>query len=476
MGESAAPTSADGDAPACAKIAGPDIIQVAEKGDIVLDVTFETSNETLKKSRKAAAAALATTRKAPGGSNATPPTNLQPKFKVAYRVSLAALRKHSQYFENLLSNDQFREARLIAETHRKLEERNVKPTEADSADLPWISITDDDEATKATGREHAFEDILRIIHQKPPKATRADMSVVTTMAIIADRLDCVHAVYGSININLKFGWPATSERALVDESGRPTDVERNLRKKILVSWLLGQPMRLHNASRELIVRGSRLWSAYNEDDGGLTAAWWNLPEGIEAELQYRRECILNTIASVQRHFLNLYSSKERQCMLGYDSSAVCDSFQLGQMLKFLLSKELLFLVDFSTASLESVPDTAMKNIEELLSTLKGCPAYQIDKNHTNCGLKIRIDPILDYIQSMLGAAVVSINHADWKKRRFDVTWITPENEKEEGNEKKFVFTRALANDQRLRYEGAIYTDRMAKNLFTANSWDWTPEG
>lgn len=198
------------------------------------------------------------------------------------------------------------------------------------------------------------------------------------------------------------------------------------------------------------------------------------------ELQNRRECILNTIASVQSHFINLYSSKERQCKLGYDSSAACDSFQLGQMLKFLISKNLLFLVDFSPSSLDSLPDTSILDIEELLVTLKQCPNYQVDKNHTNCGLRIRTDPILNYIRAMLSANVVSIPLSTWSKNRADVAWLSLVSPKKEGrfddgHEKKFAFTRALASDARLQYEGAIYADKAAKKLFTSATWDWTPE-
>lgn len=195
------------------------------------------------------------------------------------------------------------------------------------------------------------------------------------------------------------------------------------------------------------------------------------------ELQCRRECIINTVASIQRHFLALFSSKERQCKLGYDSSAACDSFQLGQMLRFLLGKNLAFLVDFSPISLESVPDTAMLDIEELLSTLRQCPNYQVDKHHNNCGLRIRIDPILDYIRAMLSANFVSISYAEWKKRRTEVSWVVSKEtgDKEDGSTRTFAFTRALSTDQRLRYEGALYADRMAKNLFLAETWDWTPE-
>lgn len=184
---------------------------------------------------------------------------------------------------------------------------------------------------------------------------------------------------------------------------------------------------------------------------------------------------------MQRHFLDLYSSRERQCKLGYDSSAACDSFQLGQMLKFLLSKNLAFLVDFSPASLDSLPDASMLDIEDLLSTLKQCPNYQIDKHHTNCGLRIRIEPIVDYIRAMLSSDAVFVSPSDWSRNRAAVSWASSAKEAdgdgraEERSGRAFAFTRALANDPRLRYENTMYAGSMAKKLFLAESWDWTPE-
>ncbi|KAK7413138.1 hypothetical protein QQX98_007964 [Neonectria punicea] len=474
MGESAATAPADADASEPSKSDLPRTVGVDAAGDIVLDVTFETSVATLNRTRKAV---LAACRKA--GTQPPPASALKPKVRVAYRTSLATLKQHSKYFSNLLSNSQFREARLISDAHGRLAERKVKPSEADIRDLPWIPIADDDEATKAAGRENVMEDILNIIHQRPPKTTRATMSYVTTLAIVADRFDCVSGVARALNSDLKFKWPLTTGKPLQAEDGKPTDTEQALRQKILVAWLLGQPMRFHQSTRELILRGSSLWSEFHDVDADMTAAWWNLPDGIEEELRYRRERILTTIASVQRHFLAQFSSRERQCKLGYDTSAACDSFQLGQMLKFFLAKNLLFLADFSPTSLDAVPDTAMVDVEELLSTLQQCPSYQVDKNHTNCGLRVRVEPILVYMRSMLSANVIAVPHADWKRRRADVSWATSKHNAsardDDSPDRTFAFTRAIANDQRLRYEGALYVDKMAKAMFTAEAWDWTPE-
>jgi hypothetical protein len=155
------------------------------------------------------------------------------------------------------------------------------PSEAEPADLPHVKITDDDEATQTAAREPIFEDMLRIIHQVPIKTTRVVMSYVTTLALLADRFDCGAPVSRAL-MDMKFKWPVTNTRPYVDESGRATEAEKVLRQKILVAWLLGQPMRLHQATRELVLRGSRLWSPCAEEDAS-PGAWWHLPEGIEGK-------------------------------------------------------------------------------------------------------------------------------------------------------------------------------------------------
>jgi len=310
--------------------------------------------------------------------------------------------------------------------------------------------------------------------------------------------------------------------------------EETLRQKILVSWLLNQPLKFHASTRELILYGSCNWTtAIASDDppadatgpntATSAAAWWDLPDGLEAELAHRRDCILNTIASIPRHFLALYTSSRKplpassssssmspslatnstftmtgkpspvttQCKRGYDSSTACDSYQLGEMVRFLAGRGLLFLVDFSPRSLDAVRDFAAVDVSaHLLALLRQCPAYQIDKNHTNCGLRTRILPLLDYVQAMLSSTVVGIPLAGWRKDRHETSWASaPDAESGRfgggngggrdpdggGSARVFRFTRSLAGDQRLRYEGAMAADRMARMLFTADEWDWTPE-
>ena len=52
------------------------------------------------------------------------------------------------------------------------------------------------------------------------------------------------------------------------------------------------------------------------------------------ELVVRRDYVLDTLQSIALHFINLYSSTDQQCKLGYANSRVCDLYQLGEILKF----------------------------------------------------------------------------------------------------------------------------------------------
>lgn len=196
----------------------------------------------------------------------------------------------------------------------------------------------------------------------------------------------------------------------------------------------------------------------------------------QGELQYRRECILNTIASVQRHFLKKYLSRHRQCKLGYDSSASCDSYQLGEFIKFLSSHDLLFLSDFSPHSFDdNAADYAAVDVNQIITKLKQLSGYQVDKFHRNCGPRSEVLTIMDYIQGMLSSNIISVSRTAWKKNRDLTSWDSANDADKSKEEKVFRFTRSISRDQRVRYEGTLGADRMAVALFTAERWDWTPE-
>ncbi|KAI0202663.1 hypothetical protein F4808DRAFT_69093 [Astrocystis sublimbata] len=480
------PTVADGEQ-------RPEVIEIASHGDVILDATFINSKETIRAARKAAP--HPPRRPATAGE-------LLPKARIrlAFRVDLATLRRQSKYFDKLLSDAHFREANEVTTAFAALQLQGIQPSSAAAADLPWISIHDDDGATSYAYRERVLADLLRILHGAEAKTPQSQltMAFVTTLAVLADRFDCAAAVGRYVAAGLKFKWPATSRGAkqqLIRDGdgeygGMSRASENVLRQKILVAWLLNQPVRFAAATKELILNGSCQWSSFGGEveDETTSATWWYLQDGLEQELQTRRNCILNTLASVPRHFLQLYTSSRsvRQCKLGYDSSVACDSYQLGEIFKFLTNKGLLFIVDFAPSSLDAIADTALLSVDSVLATLRQCPGYQIDKNHTNCGLRTRLLPILDFVQGLLSANSVPISRAAWKSQRLTHAWMAgEEGEKKvvvngggvrgDVKERPFRFTRALAADQRLRFENAMGAEKFARDVFTATSWDWTAE-
>ena len=101
--------------------------------------------------------------------------------------------------------------------------------------------------------------------------------------------------------------------------------------------------------------------------------------------------------SIQSHFLRLYASPGRQCKLGYDSSAQCDSFQLGEMVRFFTRVKTLQIRStlFDTSD---PPEPFSGNLLDLIDTLRQVPEYQIDKFHTHCGVRTRITLLLDMLQ------------------------------------------------------------------------------
>ncbi|KAI0422547.1 hypothetical protein F5X98DRAFT_156020 [Xylaria grammica] len=465
----------------------PEVIVVSEHGDVVLDATFQNSKDTIRSARKA----VAQPRHAMGRWEPQPqPLPPKARVRLAFRVDLTVLKRQSKYFDKLLGDSHFKEANDITDAFAALSLKNVKPGDAGVKELPWIEIHDDDVATSYAYREMAFADLLRILHSQDAKTaqTQITMSFVTTLAVLADRFDCATAVSKYVATSLKFKWPATSRGKPARDDGTGFNGmsranENILRQKILVSWLLNQPGKFQLATKELILNGSCQWSSFGEEEDETTSAtWWYLQDGLEQELQYRRNCVLNTLASVPRHFLMLYTSSRsaRQCKLGYDSSVACDSYQLGEMFKFLTNKGLLFLADFSPASLDAITDTALLPVDHILATLRQCPAYQIDKNHTNCGLRTRLLPILDFIQALLSANSIPISRAAWKNGRVAHAWMPGEPDTNidtcrDEAARPFRFTRALAGDPRLRFENPMGADKLARDVFTATSWDWTAE-
>ncbi|KAF7907382.1 uncharacterized protein EAF01_004969 [Botrytis porri] len=469
-------TSADAapiEAAECIQVDGVEhkTVNIGTGGDVILEVLFENTkactksipNETIQKLRIS---------KSPFSS-----------ARVFYRVRLDTLKKHSKYFEHLLGSDTFGEGRAISARFAELSLSSKDLSELPAEELPRIQITDEDDATRTIGRETVFKDMLKIIHGTAHSSKSITLLYISILVVMADRYDCMTMIARYITGKFSsFRYPPTLDKT----------TEEVVRQKILIFYHTNQALRLSAATKELILRGSSRWSIYEETDSDFLAAWWDLPEGLEAELSYRRSRIILTISSLQTHFLSLYTSRTRQCKLGYDSSAACDSFQLGEMVKFMTRKNLLSLIPFQAVSPDDPgfiwPEAYTGDIEQLVALLRECPSYQIDKNHGHCGLRSKLLPALSYIKDCIDGGI-GIKSQFWKTERSNQTWI-PSPSTSTSNKKAFVVGgKAVGDDgpekffdfKNLNREDltsggrSLGVDKAAKKLFLADKWDWIRE-
>ena len=123
------------------------------------------------------------------------------------------------------------------------------------------------------------------------------------------------------------------------------------------------------------------------------------------ELHLRRALILKSIASIPAILLKPYIHKTSRpvCKMGLLDSPSCDSFQLGEAIKWLVKKECLML----TSPFDSSPATDKRelmwigSIKDFIKILKGIPEYQIDDNHRHCGIRGDLRKCLETIEKLL---------------------------------------------------------------------------
>ena len=241
-----------------------EVVEIRATGDVILDVAFENTSACNKSIPNDALQKL---RSAKGEI---------PSIRVLYRVRLDTLKKHSKYFTQLLGSEVFGEGLAIKKAFAKLADENLKPAELEPERLPRVTIVDEDEATRTFGREHVFSDMLRIIHGSEHTTRPITLTYLTVLTVLADRFDCLLPVSNYMtSVLLKFKYPQ-----VVDKTG-----EDLLRQKCLIFYHTNQTQRFSEASKELVLRGSVIWTGY-DDSRDYSAAWWDLPDGIEGNAPF----------------------------------------------------------------------------------------------------------------------------------------------------------------------------------------------
>lgn len=156
------------------------------------------------------------------------------------------------------------------------------------------------------------------------------------------------------------------------------------------------------------------------------------------------------------------------------------------MTKFLTRKGLLSLIPFQAVSPEDPeyqwPEPYTGDIEQLIGLLRQCPSYQLDKNHSHCGLRSKILPGLEYIRDCIDTGI-GIKAMRWKQDRPAHTWIPsklntgrgrkPFTVGDEEDVQAFNFMKARTGMELGAH--SFNADNSAKSMFTAKKWIWTPD-
>ena len=389
--------------------------------------------------------------------------------RYSFRVDTTKLRQSSRFFDRLLSG-QFVEAKRVAERLDHLQRQYDAIGDAPLSELPSITVKDIGRVSVSKSVRPLMTDFLNALHGCDMEGKASMIPNISNLTVVADRFDALG--YFAEYVRKRKLLRATKD------TPEPKLSEERIRQKLYVGVLLSHEAWVTSTSLRIIIRGSESWTNGNEDFN--RACWWDLPQGLEGkscalvvlnqclisraeELQYRRECILDTLGSLQTHFLELYTSRERQCKLGYDSSPQCDAFQLGEMMRFFTRGNLV-RVQSIIYDVDASHHIHTGDIYHIINTLRQCPSYQIDNNHTHCGLRSRLIPILDSIE--LAISDVGICAECWEHRRDSYAW---------SRSKRLPIWRRLGphGSRSSGRKGACRADHPVRDMFTAVLRDWT---
>lgn len=365
-----------------------------------------------------------------------------------FRASTTSLKANSKYFAGLLQG-RFGESDRIEKSHAELKSKYGSPAKSPAVELPIIHIEDIGRISAVRSIEPLCMDFFHILHGKEPQTTLPPVANLANLAVVADRFDALDAVCAYVR-RRKIPRAIDGKTTAKAESNLS---EEKVRQRVLVAVLLDYGPWLEKYSARMITRG---WVGRESDESA--ALWWDLPSRLEEELALRRDCILDTFQSLQAYFLRLYTSRERQCKLGYDSSAQCDSFQLGEMIRFFTRSGTLQLQGTILDAAEP-PVPYEGDIFNLIDLLRQAPEYQIDRNHSHCGIRTRLIPLLGLIKESL--CCVGICSECWSQNRLEHAWMDgkpPLTWKKETH--------------RLRISGHKELHANVKALFTATDRDW----
>jgi hypothetical protein len=373
------------------------------------------------------------------------------------RVNTATLKAKSAYFTNLLSA-RFDEGSRIEKAHARLRELHGSVSAAPPEELPIIHIEDLGRLSEVKSITALCDDFFNVLHginlpQDPPPP----VANLANLTIVADRFDALGALKECVQ-----------QRKILRAIDRKTTsraeaalTEEKMRQRMLIAALLDDAPWLERYSTRTISNG---WVGGAAAE--TSALWWDLPMRLEEELAFRRDCILETFQSLQTFYLNVYTSRERQCKLNYGSSAQCDVFQLGELIRYFTRVGTIQIRGTVIATNDDAPaHPAVYEgpLLDLVNTFRQVSEYQIDQNHNHCGIRTRILPVLESLLVFL--QFVGIHGDDWKTSRVEDAWLTAKRPQLR-TKKDLQMSASLPREEKYA---------RVRKFFTAVERDWADE-
>ena len=388
-----------------------------------------------------------------------------------YRVDATTLRSKSPYFKALLDpTSKFVEGSEVASKLAQLKlSYPAGIATAPASVLPSVVIEDAGPfvvADSTASTTPVMTTFFNIVHGliSPEEFGKETIEYAAYIVAVSDRFMAKEAIKDHMR--------ALEPKKLLRTAPKTKAGQTNewyWRQRIFIGYMMEFASWVESYSRLLIDQGSELWSTEeNEVIEGHSLPWMHLPGGIEEELYHRRQCILTTVGSLQEFFLAEYTSGKRQCRLGYDSSAACDSFQLGEMIRFFSRRDLLSLRSSIPGQDYSAPYAGA--LQELFKVLKQSRTYQLDSNHVHCGLRTAFIPRLEVIESIATqSSKMGICLTCWNNDKSQYSWL--ENPMQ-GTLKFSELARRSTSSSSSSSHRCSLNHAIPRRFFTAQAREW----
>ncbi|KAI4150049.1 MAG: hypothetical protein LQ340_004290 [Diploschistes diacapsis] len=401
-----------------------------------------------------------------------------------YRVSSEQLKKVSGYFDAMLTPGKFSESTQFYSQIEALKSKfDGDCGKAPAAKLPILSFPEVMELTLSKSTTQALTALLLLSHGQTDMKEKQSVNSMAHLAVIAEQV---------LATDITRQYVLTYLRKLKAKSPRWSPVvqdKEKWRQLVYLGYVYDDIEVFAWFSALLIDHGPDIVVEHNPEkhskkensrartrtESEIIPPWFNLPNDMEDELYSRRHYILRTLASIPQSLLRPYLSNPRvipNCKLGYDTSPHCDSFQLGEALRFLVRKSLLssnLHLTITPDALEPLQHTG--RLTALIKSMKEMPNHQLNAHHHHCGIRGLLVNRLNGIESFLaweGQAGLCVRC--WKDKTPGSSWV---------RDHKGGTWRGAAEPRKMRVPlmnlgrcGYAGVHEFFCRVFTADEWDW----